>query len=151
VADECDWEYFAALGLSSVIQRGRNIGERMADALEQTIAANFGAAVLVGSDIPGLVQADIEEAFSHLRDVDAVFGPSLDGGFYLVGTTGMAVAKLAEALRSPVRWSTKTVLPSMLKACDAQGIRVRLVAERQDVDNTADWAAFRNSRGGEPS
>ena len=42
-------------------------------------------AVLVGSDIPALGRADVAAAFRALGRADAVFGPSADGGYWLVG------------------------------------------------------------------
>ena len=41
--------------------------------------------LIIGSDIPNVGQAHITAAFDALRRNDVVFGPSNDGGYWLVG------------------------------------------------------------------
>ena len=65
-----------------VPQGGGDLGRRMARLFA---ALPPGPAVLVGSDIPGLTPDAIARAFLALGRHDAVFGPAMDGGYWLVG------------------------------------------------------------------
>lgn len=42
-------------------------------------------AFLMGTDIPEVSSPDLEKAFQVLKEKDAVFGRTADGGYYLVG------------------------------------------------------------------
>jgi len=66
-------------------QHGPDLGARMADAC--LYAKHLGAkrVIIVGSDSPTLPPQLITESFERLKDYDMVFGPCLDGGFYLLG------------------------------------------------------------------
>ena len=41
--------------------------------------------ILIGSDILGINQNIISQAFYHLKNHDMVIGPTEDGGFWLIG------------------------------------------------------------------
>jgi uncharacterized protein len=127
------------LPLPTVPQGRGDLGERMARAL----ARDRRAAVLVGSDIPGLGAADIAAAFRALHGgAHAVFGPAEDGGYWLVG---LGPRRPAEPFRA-VRWSGPHALADTLANC--RGRRVALLRPLRDVDDAADLAAW---LGGEPA
>ncbi len=54
-------------------------------AFRKAFDMGFKRVVLVGSDIPDLPLEFIEEAFTSLKEEDAVIGPAYDGGYYLIG------------------------------------------------------------------
>ncbi|MFQ5954858.1 MAG: DUF2064 domain-containing protein, partial [Kiloniellales bacterium] len=65
------------------LAQGRgNLGTRMARAFG-TLPPGRG--VIVGSDIPDIRARHIAAAFAALDTHDTVFGPAVDGGFWLVG------------------------------------------------------------------
>lgn len=66
-------------------QQGEGLGDKMFQAISFLLGKHYGACVLIGSDIPQMKAFHIEEAFRLLESNDVVFGPSLDGGYYLVG------------------------------------------------------------------
>ena len=74
---------FWPASIPRIAQGAGDIAIRMTRAFE---AMPPGPAVLVGADIPALTRGRIAEAFRLLRRSDLVFGPSSDGGFWLVGT-----------------------------------------------------------------
>src|SRR5438270_756285 len=82
-------------------QGGGDLGARMRRALA---ACPPGPVVLVGSDIPALAPAHIAEAFGLLGHCELVFGPTGDGGFWLVGARR---SPRLPPLFGPVRWSTR--------------------------------------------
>jgi len=91
--------------------------------------------VLIGSDIPTLPLSHIQEAFYHLEDshCDAVFGPSSDGGYYLVG-----MRALHPELFENIPWSTSSVMAETSAQARKHNLNVALVPSWHDVDNKDD-------------
>ncbi|MDN3563756.1 TIGR04282 family arsenosugar biosynthesis glycosyltransferase [Paeniroseomonas aquatica] len=109
-----------------------DLGQRMQRAL-----GRHRRAVLVGSDIPGLGKADVAAAFRALGRADAVFGPSEDGGYWLVGFG----PRRPEHPFAAVRWSTGHALADTLANC--RGHRIALLRRLRDVDTAEDLEAAR--------
>jgi rSAM/selenodomain-associated transferase 1 len=66
------------------VQRGRDLGERMHNALADGLRA-YERVVLVGSDCPALCGPYLRQARDALDSSPVVLGPALDGGYVLVG------------------------------------------------------------------
>jgi uncharacterized protein len=64
-------------------QRGNTLGERLTAAFEDA----HGPALIVGMDTPQLTPQLLTKGLDHLHrpDVDAVLGPTTDGGYWAVG------------------------------------------------------------------
>jgi rSAM/selenodomain-associated transferase 1 len=95
-----------------------------------------GPAIIVGSDIPAIRPDHIAEAFKLLGQADAVLGPALDGGYWLVGL------KARPRLLRPfagVRWSTPYALADTVANLD--GKRVAFAATLCDVDTRQTYLA----------
>tara|TARA_Y100001970_G_scaffold294331_1_gene450718 strand:+ start:19055 stop:19621 length:567 start_codon:yes stop_codon:yes gene_type:complete len=75
-------EPFLPEGLNIMHQGRGNIGTRMQRCLS---AISPNPTLLVGSDIPDITPKLIWKAFGYLKGHDAVFGPTFDGGYWLVG------------------------------------------------------------------
>ena len=117
------------------ISQGRgDIGQRMHHA-----CARFprGKVAIIGTDIPDAGAADLTAAFRALGSADAVFGPSMDGGYWLVALgprrPGRPFAK--------ARWSTEHALSDTL--LNFKGRRIVLGRRLQDVDTVADLRQVR--------
>ncbi|MBT6224978.1 MAG: DUF2064 domain-containing protein [Cryomorphaceae bacterium] len=65
-------------------QIGSSLCERMNNCLSFESSKN-NKTILIGSDIPSLSKSIIMDAIHILSNKDIVIGPSLDGGFYLIG------------------------------------------------------------------
>ncbi|WP_237217525.1 TIGR04282 family arsenosugar biosynthesis glycosyltransferase, partial [Falsiroseomonas oryziterrae] len=109
-----------------------DLGARMARALGW-----HRRAVLVGSDIPHLARSDLANAFRALGRADAVFGPSEDGGYWLVGFGPRRPAKPF----ARVRWSSEHALADTL--ANFAGRRTALLRTLRDVDTAADLRVIR--------
>jgi len=92
--------------------------------------------VVVGSDIPGILAADVQAAFRALGRADAVFGPAEDGGFWLVGLGPRRPSRPFGA----VRWSTEHALADTI--ANFHGRRIALLRTLRDVDTAEDLAAL---------
>jgi len=119
---------------NKTLQRGNNIGERMNDAFEKAFEAGYENVDLIGSDIINLKSEILLNAFDQLQQSDTVLGPSMDGGYYLIG------------LKKPIKqffkskdWSTHKVFIQTLKDCCNLDLRVGLVQELADLDRIEDF------------
>jgi rSAM/selenodomain-associated transferase 1 len=111
-------------------QGGGDLGQRMQRVMDRLPP---GPAVIIGTDVPGIRAEHVRDAFRMLGSRDAVFGPSPDGGYWLVGLkrTGRVPRIFAD-----VRWSSAHALADTLR--NASGLRVGQVASLADVDEAAD-------------
>lgn len=117
-----------------VMQGGGDLGARMQRVMD---GMPSGPVVIVGSDIPQVSASHIERAFCALSQADAVFGPSPDGGYWLVGLRRSG--RVARAFDN-VRWSSATTLDDTLLNLD--GLSVEQIDVLADVDEASDLAAM---------
>jgi rSAM/selenodomain-associated transferase 1 len=119
--------------LPRVAQGRGDLGARMARLLRRP---HPGPVCLVGGDIPGLKPAHIARAFACLGRHDTVFGPALDGGFWLVGLRHPSLCPAT--LFQQVRWSSPHTLSDSIASLG--GRRYALADRLADVDTAADLA-----------
>lgn len=122
-------------------QRGRHLGERMSAAAEDAFAAGAGRVVIVGTDTPTLTRHVLSAAFAALDHTDAVIGPALDGGYYLIGMRHAASQLLSI---DPQLWGGPAVLTATLAHARAAGLQVRLLPSARDLDDIDDAHALRD-------
>ncbi len=120
-------------------QQGANLGERMEHSFSQVFSAGFGRAVLIGSDLPDLPLDIIDEAFASLQRVDAVVGPALDGGYYLIGFKKDSFTP--EVFRD-MPWGTETVLQQTIGVLKNHRRSVHLLPSWDDIDSLEDLKKF---------
>ena len=119
-------------------QSGGNLGERMANAFRTAFGRGFARAVLVGADCPVLSAPLVRAAFRELSSsAGAVFGPSDDGGFYLI-----ALSSNVPSLFRGVDWGTASVLSEVSLRCRAAGIPYALLPPGFDIDTVDDVTAL---------
>lgn len=121
----------AAHGATLRVQRGEDLGARMASALEEALAVGV-LPVLVGSDLPGLTPAHLAAAAEALdAGADAVFAPAEDGGYGLVG-----LSRPFPELFRDVPWGTGEVMT--VTRSRAAGRRLVELDPLWDVDEPED-------------
>jgi len=130
-------EYFRGRcpAMTCIPQRGKELGERMENALREVFSMGNGAAVVIGTDSPDLPLAFIASAFARLEQGEngVVVGPSEDGGYYLVG-----MARLHRRLFRNIPWSSDRVMEETLKSAADAEIAVSLLPLWRDVDTETD-------------
>lgn len=139
---------FAGAGFVCFEQRGPDLGARLAAVVEHvlvTLAAPF--VCIVDSDTPTLPDEVFREAHAALaRDaVDLVLGPSVDGGYYLIG-----LRRPEPTLFRDITWSTSTVLQATLQKARARSLSVHLLPPWRDVDEPDDLIALAVELGSDP-
>ncbi len=112
-------------------QGGGDLGDRMGR-IFKTLPP--GPAVIIGSDIPDVTAGGILRAFRLLDGHGAVFGPSPDGGYWLVGL-GRHRRNSAGMFKN-VRWSGRHALADSVKSLG--GVSVRFAETLADVDTSGD-------------
>jgi rSAM/selenodomain-associated transferase 1 len=120
-------------------QRGEDLGARMADAFVQSFSEGLEKLILIGSDVPDLTEAIIDEAFKSLQSNDAVIGPASDGGYYLIGfNKGTFLPDIFTGLM----WSTSSIFRQTMKVLQESGCSVHILPECSDVDTVDDLRSF---------
>lgn len=119
-----------------VAQREGDLGARMRAALLDGLAAGYARVVIVGTDCPAVDHARVERAMEALRELPAVIGPALDGGYYLIGG--------AEPLPvfDEMPWSTERVAALTRARLADAGLAWRELPMEHDIDREDDLRRF---------
>lgn len=118
-------------------QGGGDLGER----LERTLGRALGsapAALVVGTDSPGLPGERLDEARRALETADAVLGPADDGGFYLLG-----LRRTAPGLLEGLPWSSEETFERTRGRLVERGLSVHVLPPYLDVDRAEDLEPLR--------
>lgn len=118
-------------------QPGGDLGERMRHALAAHLTRGDRPVIAIGADAPHVDATVVARAATVLQTTDAVFGPAVDGGYYLIG-----VNRLVPDLFRDIAWSTGSVLEQTLARCRGAGMRVALLDVLRDVDTVQDVEAL---------
>lgn len=135
--------------LTTLPQRGRDLGHRIAAAHRDTAALLPGRPVLqLGMDTPQVGADLLADAavplLNERRAVDAVLGPATDGGWWALGLRDPRAAAVIAAVPT----SRDDTGARTLRALRAAGLRVGLLPELTDVDTAADAVAVARSAAG---
>jgi hypothetical protein len=120
-----------SLNIGTFVQEGKDLGERMKSTFYARFAEGYEQVVIIGADSPSLPWAYIRQAFVSKQDV--VLGPSVDGGYYLIGMRG----KLVD-LFDGIKWGGDTVLKETYCKLESNGVSLELLPVWYDVDRSDD-------------
>ncbi len=131
-------EAFEAADLNGCLlisQSGTDLGERMKNCFDDLFTMNFHSVMIIGADTPTLPNEIITEAFTLLaEDKKAVtIGPTLDGGYYLIGMNSPH-----PALFENISWSSDQVMLQTRQRAEMNSIKLSLLEEWFDVDSPGD-------------
>lgn len=111
------------------LQKGANLGEKMANAIDESFAAGYESVCLIGTDNYQLTGEVVKAAFSKLRAHDVVIGPAEDGGYYLIGMNKPYLEVFD--LR---RWSTPDVFEETTRIIVQKALTYSCTVPLNDVD-----------------
>ena len=112
-------------GIRTIPQGRGDLGERMSRALGR-----------FKCDIPEANAGDVHDAFRALGVADAVFGPTADGGYWLIALGPRRPADLFGS----ARWSTEHALADTLQ--QFRHHRVGFIRLLNDVDTASDYRRY---------
>ena len=115
------------------IQKGRDLGARMKNAFLKGFEDGYERIVLIGSDLPDINSKHIENGLKALYNNDLVFGPAVDGGYYLVGMT-----KMYDFVFIDKPWSQSYLLDITLNEVNTKGLTYNILQELNDIDTFED-------------
>ena len=126
-------------GVEVIEQQGSDLGERLARAAGHGFRRHPGRLLVVGVD----TRLAPEHASAATKQLDAgaeaVFGPALDGGYYLLALA-RPLPELFEI--DGEAWGGERVLELSLAAAWKAGRRTALIRPERDLDTPADAAAL---------
>jgi glycosyltransferase A (GT-A) superfamily protein (DUF2064 family) len=89
--------------------------------------------LIIGSDVPTLPESVLNAAIDGVRDAEMVVGPTLDGGYYLIGFARQAWSR-AQPLFDDIAWSTDAVFRATVDKATAADLEMRVLPGWYDVD-----------------
>lgn len=128
-------------GAALLAQSAGDLGRRMQTAFERALA-DGARAILVGSDCPALTARHLRLAAKALdAGRDAVFAPTEDGGYALIG-----LARCDPHLFRDVPWSTADVMAKTRRRIGDLGWTMLELDTLWDVDRPEDWERLAETR-----
>ena len=131
VVEEDDMWISTSFGKS--LQEGNDLGMRMKNAFQTAFNEGAERVVIIGSDCFELTQNYIEHAFNILNSNQAVIGPAVDGGYYLLGMN-----RMYSSVFQDVEWSSHNVFVSTFVKLKEEDIQFKLLPVLYDVDRVED-------------
>ncbi|MBW2366489.1 MAG: TIGR04282 family arsenosugar biosynthesis glycosyltransferase [Deltaproteobacteria bacterium] len=128
-------------------QRGKDLGEKMAEAFRHAFSIGCTHALLLGTDVPMITPPVIDMGFENLASRGTVIGPCIDGGYYLIGFRNDT---FLPAIFPDMPWGTSRILEITLDRFRDHGQVVHRLPVLQDIDDYQDlqalWAATGEAR-----
>ncbi len=123
-----------------IAQSGDDLGQRMDRLFVDLFHLGQRNIVLIGSDLPALPLAILNEAFMQLSSAahKVVLGPSRDGGYYLIGMN-----RPTPALFANMTWSHGAVLTETAARLRRLGVPFALLPSWFDIDTPGDLQRLR--------
>jgi uncharacterized protein len=118
-------------------QSDGDLGQRMLHAMSSAFSRSAQRVLVIGTDCPYILRADIETAWAGLTSHDLVLGPAEDGGYWLIGTK-----EPQPTLFEAVPWSTADVFQVTLDKADALNLKTQLLPTYPDIDTLTDWTHY---------
>lgn len=115
------------------VQAPGDLGNKMYNAFEE-LFHQYDKLVIIGSDCYQLTTPILVKAFSELDHKDVVIGPSLDGGYYLLG-----LSELHKEIFEQIPWSTERVFQLTVDRINQLDLSHTTLPLLRDVDHYEDW------------
>ena len=115
------------------VQIGDDLGERMKNAFKKGFEDGYEHIVLIGSDLPDINSEHIEKGLNALESNTVVFGPAIDGGYYLIG-----LSELKDHVFDDKPWSQSNLLEVTLKELQQKEVSYTLLNPLNDIDTFED-------------
>ncbi|SDS24508.1 DUF2064 domain-containing protein [Gramella sp. MAR_2010_147] len=116
-------------------QKGNSFGERFSNAIQEIFDKGYDHVISIGNDTPQLTSAHLKQASELLLDHKIVLGPSMDGGFYLMGIH-KSLFRRTQFLKLP--WQTTSLVKCVKRLIQKSGVASYRLEKLQDIDHAED-------------
>jgi rSAM/selenodomain-associated transferase 1 len=124
---------------------GGDLGQRIERIFTRALV-DSAAAIAVGADSPALTRVHLEAALEALQTSDAVIGPSMDGGFYLLG-----LRRCRSGLFSSLQWSSAQTRQGLTTRLEAENFAIAELEPLFDIDTPGDLLLLEQFLAAHPS
>lgn len=131
--------------ISDKEQKGSSFGERFTNAIQEVFQNGFENIITIGNDTPQLQTAHLLKAHKALQEGKTVLGPSLDGGFYLMG---IHKANFDQETFKKLPWQRFSLfnrISTLLKLADRLLYQLPILSDIDSFTDVKRLASFRNS------
>ena len=119
-------------------QTGTDLGTRLTSATQWASENGYEKILVVGSDSPTLPLEYILQAVVGLDSRDIVIGPSVDGGYYLIGFSVENLNEIVPSIFEEIAWSTPQVLQQTVERVRTMDATLKVLPPWYDVDTPED-------------
>ena len=133
-----DLEAIIGDAIAYIPQSGDDLGERLTSATRWGLENGYKKIIITGSDSPTLPLTYISEAVNGLTSCDIVIGPSMDGGYYLIGFSEQNLTTVVPTIFQGITWSTKDVFQQTIERIHTSNAKLHLLPPWYDVDTPED-------------
>lgn len=120
-------------GVELFLQEGGSLGLKIKNAFSEMFNRKYRKIIIIGVDSPTFPPACLRDAAASLDENNVVFGPTVDGGYYLVG-----MKEENYPLFPDTELGTKDVLSEALKACVRLNLKISSLPPWYDMDRYSD-------------
>ena len=115
------------------VQQGIDLGDRMNNAFASAFTSGYKSVCIIGTDCIELTSAMITNAYEQLLTHDAVIGPAVDGGYYLLG-----MKKLHSEVFINKSWSHPSVCADTIFDFKNLKLSYSTLEKLSDIDEESD-------------
>jgi len=120
-------------------QAGDTFGERFSHAFSSVFSMGFEYVISIGNDCVTIGREDLRQASLALESDKVAFGPSIDGGVFLIG---MSRKSFDPRTFEYISWNTRHVLRELTKLFPVHC----LLDKKVDIDHENDLLSILSSR-----
>jgi hypothetical protein len=132
------------------LQEGRNLSERLLNAVLETFVNGYEQIIIIGSDTPHLTSTHLLTAHHNLCTGELTIGPSNDGGIYLMAFNKRHFMN-SSSLQcfTDLRWQSSKLGSQLITwFLQADECELHILSKLQDIDSVQDVKSL-NKAGGE--
>lgn len=118
------------------LQSDGDLGDKIKHAFSE-VFLHSDKAIIIGSDCAQLSADHIQKAIDLLENNNVVIGPSIDGGYYLLGMDSNY-----QFLFDDIAWSTESVFDATKSKAIEHDLTVAEIETLSDIDYIEDWQKY---------
>ena len=123
------------LGNEAVLrpQSEGGLGDRMLNSIKECLGEGYDKCLLIGTDIPTVSAGMLNNSLELLEDNDIVIGPTIDGGYYLIG-----MRKAYNEVFDNTFYGVRSVFENTLQHIEKLGVSYSIADKWYDIDTYED-------------